>query len=93
MLLNTFQSDGIMGNLIAQTITKCNCCVNLILAGTPSLSMERSDWDRTIAFPALEPTSSAQMLSLVTLCSPALFSVYLVQATSLSRISDVISWP
>ena len=26
MLLNTFQSDGIMGDLIAQTITKCNCC-------------------------------------------------------------------
>lgn len=57
--------------------------VNLILAGTPSLSMERSDWVRTIALPALEPTSSDQMLSLVTLCSPALFSVYLVQATSL----------
>ena len=26
MLLNTFQCDGILGNLIAQTITKCNCC-------------------------------------------------------------------
>ena len=24
--VNTFQSDGIMGDLIAQTITKCNCC-------------------------------------------------------------------
>ena len=51
--------------------------VKLILAGTPSLSMERSDRVRTIALPALDPTSSAQMLSLVTLCSPALFSVYL----------------
>jgi hypothetical protein len=57
--------------------------VNLILAGTPSLSMERSDWVSTIALPALEPTSSDQILSLLTLCSPALFSVYLVQATSL----------
>lgn len=35
MLLNTFQSDGIMDDLIAQTITKCNCCREPDFGRTP----------------------------------------------------------
>ena len=66
--------------------------VKLIFFGTPSLSSERSSCVRTIDLPA-PPRFSAQTVSEVTRCTPCEFSVYRVQATSVSRMSSVISCP